>query len=341
MRMEKVVTRISMIFLILLLLTACGKAGVNEAGQRSDAISSDGEAAGAQQSQAPFPKELRIGYQKSSILLFLKEKGSLEERLAQQGTKVGWYEFQSGPPLLEALNAGKIDVGYAGGAPVVFAGASPGSPLAYLAYEPEVYRAIIVPKDSPIQNIAHLKGKKVAFGKGSSAHYLVLTALEKAGLTMNDITPVYLQPSDARGAFERGSVDAWAIWDPYLADAEKNGEVRIIADAKGLPRQYGFIVGRRDYFQQYRELQDIIISELRKVHEEIQADNKGSSEQFSRNTGISADVWERTLERREYGVFPLTPEVIEAQQRIADEFLNAGLLREKVRVQDAVISEQN
>ncbi|KZN97786.1 sulfonate ABC transporter substrate-binding protein [Aeribacillus pallidus] len=323
---------LSLIFLLVLWISGCGSK--EEANETSSAEKSNAKA-----EEETLPDELRIGYQKSSILLFLKEKGSLEKILAEKGVKVTWHEFQSGPPLLEALNAGKIDVGYVGGAPAVLAGAVSDSELAYLAYEPEVYRAIVVPKDSSIQRIEDLKGKKVAFGKGSSAHYLLLTALESVGLTLNDITPVYLQPSDARGAFERGNVDAWVIWDPYLADAEESGGARIIADAKGLPRQYGFIVGRRDYFQENRELRNLVISELEKVHKEIQADKQGAAENFSQKTGISKDVWKQTLERREYGVFDITPEVVDAQQKLADTFLEAGLINEKINVQDAVLSD--
>lgn len=316
-------------FLFLFLITACAK-------EETNGISSKQTTKGG---EAPLADKLRIGYQKSSILLFLKEKGSLEKKLSKQGVKVSWHEFQSGPPLLEALNAEKIDIGYVGGAPAVFSGAASDSELIYLAYEPEVYRAIVVPENSTIKTVKDLKGKKVGFGKGSSAHYLVLTALEHAGLTLDDITPVYLQPSDARGAFERGSIDAWAIWDPYLADAEKNGEARIIADASGLPRQYGFIVGRRHYFQENRQIRKNVINELEAIHEMIQADKKSAAEQFSRNTGISKNVWEQTLNRREYGVFALTAEVIDAQQKLADAFLEVGLIRKKVTVQNAVFSD--
>lgn len=331
--------------LLLAFLVGCGAAGVssragstgnpspttNEAASAVPAESSDG-----QESEIPLPEQLRVGYQKSSVLLFLKESRNLEKRLAEQGIEVSWFEFQSGPPLLEALNAGKIDVGYAGGAPIVLAGAHSGSQLVYLAYEPEVYRAIVVPSHSPVQSLEDLKGKQVAYGKGSSAHYLVLTALESVGLGLNDVTSVFLQPSDARGAFERGSVDAWAIWDPYLADAENHG-ARVIQDAHGLPRQYGFIVGRRDYFLQYPSLQQVIIEELGKVHEEIQQDRKLAAEKYAEHTGISREVWELTLARREYGVFDLTPEVLDAQQHIADAFLKAGLIREPVSVRDALL----
>ncbi|WP_253270856.1 sulfonate ABC transporter substrate-binding protein [Geobacillus thermocatenulatus] len=307
---------------LFLMSAACGR---NESSSSASSVS-----------KQEWPSELHIGYQKSSFSLFLKEKGYLEKQLQKHGTQVKWFEFPSGPPLLEALNAGQIDVGYVGGAPAVLAQANPTSQLTYLAYEPEVARAIIVPKTSSIRTVTDLKGKKVAFGKGSSAHYTLLTALETAGLTLNDITPVYLQPSEARTAFERGDVDAWVIWDPFLADAEVNGGARVLIDAKGLPKQYGFIVGRKEYVKQYPDAVQTVIDQLNKVHQEIHSSPEEAAQLLAKETKIGTEIWKRTLSRRGYGVFPLTKEVVDAQQRIADRFYEAGLIPKRIEVKDAV-----
>ena len=132
-----------------------------------------------------------------------------------------WTEFPSGPPLLEALNVGAIDFGNTGEAPPIFAQAA-GAPIQYVAYEPPAPKgeAILVPKDSKLNSVADLKGKKVALNKGSNVHYLLVKALEKAGVKYSEIEPVFLAPADARAAFERGAVDAWVIWDPFQAAAE-------------------------------------------------------------------------------------------------------------------------
>jgi sulfonate transport system substrate-binding protein len=165
-------------------------------------------------------KVVRIGFQKYGKLVLLKSKGFLEEKLKPLGYTGVWTEFPSGPPLLEAINAGAIDFGNTGEAPPIFAQAA-GAPLLYVAYEPPAPRgeAILVPKDSPLKSVAELKGRKVAFNKGSNVHYLLVKALENAGLKYSDVQPVFLAPADARAAFERGSVDAWAIWDPFQAAA--------------------------------------------------------------------------------------------------------------------------
>ena len=155
-------------------------------------------------------KVVRIGYQKYGKLVLLKGRGTLEQKLKPLGYSVSWTEFPSGPPLLEALNVGSIDFGISGETPPIFAQAA-GVPLVYLAYGPPAPQgeAILVPKDSPLKSVADLKGKKVALNKGSNVHYLLVRALEQAGLKYTDIQTVFLAPADALAAFTRGSVDAW------------------------------------------------------------------------------------------------------------------------------------
>jgi sulfonate transport system substrate-binding protein len=156
------------------------------------------------------PATLRIGFQKGSLnLALLKSYGLLEQRLP--GTKVQWTEFPAGPQLLEALALGSVDLGATGDAPPVFAQAA-GKDVVYVGAEPPKpdSSAVLVKPDSALRTLADLKGKRVALQKGSSAHFLTVRAVRQAGLAWADIQPVYLPPADARAAFERGSVDAWA-----------------------------------------------------------------------------------------------------------------------------------
>ena len=169
---------------------------------------------------ASAPEQLRIGYQKYGTLIILKARGALEKRLAPLNVEAKWTEFPAGPQLLEGLNVGSIDYGTVREAPPIFAQA-PAANLVYSANEPPApsAEAIVVPKGSNIKSVTELKGKKVALNKGSNVHYLLVKALEKSGLAYKDIEPVFLSPADARAAFESGSVDAWVIWDPFLAAA--------------------------------------------------------------------------------------------------------------------------
>ena len=140
------------------------------------------------------------------------------------------------------MNVGAIDFGNTGETPPVFAQAA-GAAIRYVAYEPPAPKgeAILVPKDSPLKSIADLKGKKIAVAKGSNAHYLLVKALEKAGVKYEDITPAYLAPADARAAFESGAVDAWSIWDPYLAAAQTTLGAKTLTDATDVVPQYAVL----------------------------------------------------------------------------------------------------
>jgi sulfonate transport system substrate-binding protein len=178
---------------------------------------------------------LRIGYQRYGTLILLKERGSLEQRLAPLGWTVQWKLFVAGPQLLEALNAGALDFGITGETPPIFAQAA-GAPIAYVGVEPSAPQgeAILVPSGSRLQSVAELTGKRVALNKGSNVHYLLVRALEAAGLHWSDIRPVSLSPADAPAAFQAGDVDAWVIWDPYMSAAETNLGARVLRDGAGL-----------------------------------------------------------------------------------------------------------
>eukprot|EP01041_Mallomonas_annulata_P014479 gene14479-30824_t len=176
---------------------------------------------------------LRVGHQKGWLSI-LKGRGTLEKRLAPLGVKVTWTEFNAGPVQLEALNVGSIDFGDVGEAPPIFAQAA-GAPLVYAgATVPRpALEAVVVPKDSPIRSVADLKGKRVAYNKGSNGQYFLVKLLEKHGLQYSDVQPIFLPPADARAAFEKGAVDAWVIWDPFLAAVELQTGARVLADARG------------------------------------------------------------------------------------------------------------
>jgi sulfonate transport system substrate-binding protein len=283
-------------------------------------------------------KTLRIGYQKYGTLVLLKEKGTLEGALQPLGYAVTWAEFPGGPQLLEALNVGAIDFGTAGEAPPIFAQAA-GAPLVYVGFEPPAPKgeAILVPKDSALKSVADLKGKKVALNKGSNVHYLLVRALEQAGLTPKDIQPVYLPPADARAAFEQGSVDAWVIWDPFFAAAAAATGAKILSDGEGLVSNHQFFLAERGFTKANPQVIDAVIAELVKVDDWAKSDPKGAAAILSPKVGIPPDVLAVALNRQGYGVGPLTPEVVAEQQKIADTFYKLGLLPKPIAVSDAIV----
>ncbi|RZL11013.1 MAG: sulfonate ABC transporter substrate-binding protein [Rubrivivax sp.] len=280
---------------------------------------------------------LRIGFQKYGTLTVLKAKGDLEKRLATLGVDVKWTEFPAGPQLLEGLNVGSIDFGTVGEAPPIFAQAA-GADLVYVANQPPApaAEAIVVPKGSTIKSVAELKGKKVALNKGSNVHFLLVKALEKAGLKYTDIQTVFLPPADARAAFERGSVDAWVIWDPFLAAAEKQINARVLADGKGIVANHQFYLAARDYAAKNPKVIQAIVDELAKLDTWAAKDPKAVTQLLAPQLGLDADITDLAVRRFAYGIKPITLTVAAEQQKIADVFFNLKLIPKSIRIADAL-----
>ena len=281
-------------------------------------------------------KVVRIGFQKYGKLVLLKSKGTLEDKLKAAGYRVVWTEFPSGPPLLEALNVGAIDFGNTGEAPPIFAQAA-GAPIQYVAYEPPAPKgeAILVPKDSKLTSVADLRGKKVALNKGSNVHYLLVKALEKAGVKYSEVEPVFLAPADARAAFERGAVDAWVIWDPFQAAAEAATGARTLADGTGVVSNYQFYFSSKKFLESYPGIVDLVLAELREVDDWAKGDIHAVAEQLAPAIGLSVPVVEVALKRQSYGIKPITDGVINDQQQVADTFFALGLLPKQIKISDA------
>ena len=280
---------------------------------------------------------LRIGYQKYGTLVLLKARGTLEKRLAEQGVEVKWTEFPGGPQLLEGLNVGSVDFGVTGETPPVFAQAA-GADLLYVAHEPPAPsgEAILLPKDSPIRSVSELKGKKVALNKGSNVHYLLVRALEEAGLKYSDIQPVYLPPADARAAFERGSVDAWVIWDPFQSAAEHQLQARSLRDGSGLVDNHQFSLATRAYAEKNPQVLDVLIEEIRGVGEWVRSNPAEATAEVAPLIGLSPEITRQAVERQGYGAQFITPEVVEAQQKIADTFTELRLIPKKLSIQNVI-----
>ncbi|KVH58845.1 ABC transporter substrate-binding protein [Burkholderia sp. MSMB1072] len=279
---------------------------------------------------------LRIGFQKYGNFVVLKARGTLEKRLASQGVTVQWLEFPAGPQLLEGLNAGAIDVGTVGETPPIFAQAA-GVDFVYIGNEPPAPQgeAIVVLPDSPIRTVAQLRGKKVAFNKGSNVHYLLVKALEHAGLAYADIQPIYLTPADARAAFVQRSVDAWVIWDPYLAAAERQLGARVIANGDGLVRNTQYYLAARKYAAAHPQVLRALLDEVDAVDRWARDHVPEVAAQLSPLVGLDAPTLEVALKRAGYGVQPIADATVAYQQNIADAFSALKLIPGKLSVASA------
>ena len=290
------------------------------------------------QAQTASPALLRIGFQKSASLLTLqKAQGTLEKRLGAFAVGVKWVEFPAGPQLLEGLNVGAVDVGYVGEAPPIFAQAA-GANFVYIGNDPASPQAeaLVVAKDSPVKTVADLKGRKVALNKGSNVHYLLVKLLEKNGLKYADIQPVFLPPADARAAFEKGAVDAWVIWDPFLAAVELQTGARVLADARGVVNNYSYYLAERGYAEKYPQVIQTLFDDTVEQGRWLKANVKAAAAIIAPQQGLAVEVVERALSHYEFKVAPLTPVVAAEQQKIADTFFELKLIPKPVRITDAL-----
>jgi sulfonate transport system substrate-binding protein len=288
--------------------------------------------------QGALPKEVRIGFQKgSAILVLAKKQQVIEARLKALGVgSVKWIEFQFGPPLLEALGAGAVDLGSVGDTPPIFAQAG-GANLVYAAASPTSQSAVLVPRHSPLKTLADLKGKRVAFGKGSSAHNVTVRALALAGLKFDDIVPTYLSPADATAAFNGGNIDAWVVWDPYYAIAEERYGARVIADTsdKRLASS-SYYIASRSFATQHPAALAATLDEIGKTTVWAGQHRAELAALAAEATGIDVKSWTTAFARAEFSLGPVTDSHIAQQQQLADTFQALGIIPRKIQVKDII-----
>ena len=282
---------------------------------------------------------VRIGFQKSgTVLVSLKAKGILEKQLQPKGATIQWSEFPAGLPMVEALNAGAIDLAYVGEAPPIFAQAANGSVTRYVAYDPYGLDAegIVVQKDSKIRKLSDLLGKKIAVQKGSNAHYLLIKALASGKLLPSDVEILFLKPADARAAFERKDVDAWSIWDPYLAAAETLPNARLLTTAKGLAPNKGYYLASTSFIKNRPDALKAVLGDIKKEAAVVQSNPTSTAAFLAPSLGLDVKVLETAERRRKHNALAITPAIIEKQQDIADTFTDLKLVPHPIKVKEAV-----
>lgn len=284
------------------------------------------------------PKEFKVGFQKGAAILVLgREQQVIEKRLKPLGVDaVQWVEFQFGPPMLEALGAGAIDIGSVGDTPPIFAQAA-GSPLVYVASTPSAEHAVLVQHDSPIETLAELKGKRVAFARGSSAHNVAVKALALAGLGLKDIVPTYLAPADATAAFNGGTIDAWVVWDPFYAIAQERYNARIIADTsdKRLASS-SYYLSSRDFADKSPAVLSAALDEIGKLTEWSGQHRDELAKLAAAATSIDERSWRAAFARASFTFGEVTSAQVAQQQQLADTFYELGIVPKKVTVSDIV-----
>lgn len=288
--------------------------------------------------------EVRIGYQRSSTLMgLIRDSGVLDDRLAQQGVDIRWHEFTSGLPMLEALNLGDLDLSadVADTVPI-FAQAANADLTFYATEAPSpAGQAMIVRADSSIDSVADLQGKRITVTRGAGNHYLLLAALNRAGLTLDDVQVSYLTPSDARAAFVQKNVDAWIAWEPYLSTARAQDDTRTIVDGSdGLANYTRFYLAATPYAESHPDVVGTVYRTLKETGDWVRTHRDEAAQRLSPIWGgIEPQIIEAALGNRSYQVEPVSTSQFEAQQKIADAFFEAGVLPREVDTHNAHIYE--
>jgi aliphatic sulfonates family ABC transporter substrate-binding protein len=209
---------------------------------------------------------VRIGFQRFGLLPLLKAHGGLDAALTARGSRVEWLEYPGGIQIVEAFQSSQLSLGGVGEGPPAFARGA-GVPIVYLAAEAPApnEEALIVPVGSTVRSVRDLVGKKVALNRGANVHYLLIRALEEAGLDYEDVEVVYLTPPEARNAFEHGDVDAWAIWTPWLTELVLSGTARVLRDASGLADNAVLYIASETFAAEQPELVSVFLAQLAAV----------------------------------------------------------------------------
>ncbi|MDO9404430.1 MAG: aliphatic sulfonate ABC transporter substrate-binding protein [Polaromonas sp.] len=282
-------------------------------------------------------KTVRIANMKYGNLVLLQSSRLLDTRLKPLGFKSSWTIFPSGPPALEALNVGAIDIAMGGESTPIFAQAA-GADLVYIGNEPASPRgeAILVPRGSALRSVKDLAGKRIALTKGSNVHYLLVRALEDSGVSYAEVKPVFLAPADARAAFQSGAVDAWVIWDPLRAAAEIDIGARTLRDGVGLVSNHQFFFSTRRFAQDNPAVVREILAAIKEVDAEMTSDIDKAARSLAPAMGVPYEVLKPSLDRQAWDVQPLSGSVVAQQQRLADTFHGLGLIPKKIDVQSRI-----
>jgi sulfonate transport system substrate-binding protein len=328
----------------LYVVSVLALAGLAAAGcsSSSSSASSGGSTASATASAASLSSvTLNVGDQKGT---------GAEATLAAAGLlntlpfHVNWSDFTSGPPMLEAMGSGSVDIGGVGDAPPVFA-ASGGEAVEIVGARQTNgdQDAVVVPKGSPITSIQQLKGKKIAYGSGSSANYNLLTVLTKAGLTTKDVTLVNLQPALALAAFTSGSVAAWDIWPPYVQQAVAQDGARILATGSAYGSPYSFEVASKAAVANPAKAAAIkfYLTTLDKAYVWAATHPSAWAAAWGKAAGLPASVMDVAAKIDATTPVPVTSATISSEQGLVDQFFAAGLIPTKVNMSDYITTQFN
>jgi len=325
-----------------LALAACGGSDSDDSSSSDTATAATETSTAASTAPADIDLSgvtLRVGVQKDGIKSFLERSGELDDAPYE----IEWSTFTAGPPLVEAAAADKIDVAWVGGAPPIFGAAADADFKVVQAFheDDETENSILVPEGSDIKTVKDLAGKKVAVGKGTSAHGMFINALERNGMSIDDVEAAYLLPPDGLAAFSSGAVDAWVVWDPFVTQAvQEEGAVEI---ASGAPDEHGvqFEIASSASLEDETKRAAVAdwVYRLGKGFDWAVANPDEWGDAWAEESGLPASVTRQVARNKALKSGPVTDEIIGIQQDLADVFFKAGEIPVEVNFEDSVDKE--
>ncbi|MFT8685466.1 MAG: aliphatic sulfonate ABC transporter substrate-binding protein [Lacticaseibacillus paracasei] len=282
-----------------------------------------------------------IGYQKADPVDIARQHGELIKKMKAKGYQVVFKEFSDGAALMTALKSGAIDYARVGDTPPVTAKAA-GTDIALIAAgaTKEYGSGILVGKNSQITNLKQLKGKTIAYQKGTAAQYLIIQALKKAGLSTNDVKLVNMDQSSASVAFAKGSVDAWVTWDPYTATAQVNQGAKLLTNGTGLAKNRDFLISTQNYAKTHTALSKLLTTY---INDDMTWANNHHTQliaMLSKTLKLSDAVIQKMVERRTYAMALVKADssIVDEENQIANTFYQEGVVTEKVDMKTTLVS---
>jgi sulfonate transport system substrate-binding protein len=313
-------------------LAACGSSSVSSAPSSSSSSASSGSAASTGPAKVSVVNAsfkgatLRVGDQAGTGAQALLTASGLIHKLP---FKVQFADFTSGPPMLQALSSGSLDLGGVGNAPPVFAAAGGAkiSIVGALANNPNS-AALLVPKGSKITSIQQLKGKKIAVAQGSSADYHLLTVLNKAGLTPKDVTLEYLQPAEAHAAFSSGAVDAWDVWSPFIEQALGQNHAKILANGTGYGSNFSYVVAADSSIKSAATAKEIreYLKTLDQAHRWANTHAAAWAATWAAATGLPDSIMQNAAKDDTQKPVAVDGQITSEEQSVVDAFSKAALI---------------
>lgn len=278
---------------------------------------------------------VKIGIQGSGGLFGkAREEKWFEQEFEKVGANVEWIEFQSGPPMTEAIASNKLDIASLGNMPII-AGQAANIPFKIIsqALDGKNNVAIIVPANSTASSLADLKGKKIAVTKGSNAYNFLYRGFAESGLKDSDFEIIQLQPDETQSAFENGGVDAWATWDPYITLNTLTGKGKVLTDGEQMGvLSPSFTIARTAFTDEHPELITLYLKAVNKALKWETENEQEALERYAAERNISTDVIKGTFERSRSINIPVSDEIIEEMQKTADFQYEIKNIRSQVEV---------